>query len=179
LLKLLISSALIDKEGKTVAWKVKNPSAADITFYWNLEGTGQLGSGTIGPGEEIILTESKGGPHKLIVSVPGVLGYDIVVLAAQLPTPTPVPTTSPAPTTGSVTSNTGTNAGSGTMVGDASTSIPSPSPAPTVVSNASNTSPIGLSQLPQTGEQAPYGVYLAGGLLALLGAYFLRRKARS
>jgi LPXTG-motif cell wall-anchored protein len=47
------------------------------------------------------------------------------------------------------------------------------------VSDATQNTPSGISQLPQTGEQAPYGTYALGILLAMLGAFFLRRKTRS
>jgi LPXTG-motif cell wall-anchored protein len=40
--------------------------------------------------------------------------------------------------------------------------------------------PAGISQLPQTGEKAPYGLYAIGALLTLVGSFFLRKKgARS
>jgi LPXTG-motif cell wall-anchored protein len=235
--KLIISSALVDKAGNNLSWKVKNPSAQDVIFFWNLEGTGQTGSKTIAAGEEIILTAKSDTPQKLITSVPGEQGYDVIVLASEFvpalvsPTPSPAPSTSgpvvggttgtstPIPTPVSTstpvstpapvsTSTPSTETTTGTVaVGGTSTSNPTPTTAPTptpstmpsaspvsggttdqplgsgsttvVVSDASQNSPSGILQLPQTGEQAPYGAYAAGGLLILLGAFFLRRKTRS
>jgi LPXTG-motif cell wall-anchored protein len=217
--KLIISSTLVDKAANILMWKVKNPSAQDIIFFWNLEGTGQTGVKTIGAGEEMILTAKSDTPQKLITSVPGVQGYDVIILASEFvpvpvsptpspstsgavvggttgtstPVPTPVPT--PTPSTGTTTGTVavgGTSTSNPTPTATPST-LPSPSPVSggttdqpvgsdsttVVVSDASQNSPSGISQLPQTGEQAPYGAYAAGGLLVLLGALFLRRKTRS
>jgi LPXTG-motif cell wall-anchored protein len=217
--KLIISSTQVDKEGNNCIWKVKNPSAQDVTFFWNLEGTGQIGSNNIGAGEEIILTVNTGAPQKLITSVPGEQGYDVIVLASEFvpasASPTPSPSTSGATSDSVAGGTTGTNSAiptpapstgttTGTVaVGGTSTSNPTPTPSArpfpspvaggqtatdqplgfgsttVLVSDANQNNPSGISQLPQTGEQTPYSAYAIGGLLVLLGAFFLRRKIRS